>query len=447
MADVVLKDKSGTEQTYTGVEQVELTNTDGESEVFISERLIQNQVQSDWLQFDDTQPDCIKNKPCYYLSNRGSVTYGSGLELYEVKIETANPNIYSADELANDRLTFHSSSNTQKAAGVYETVDDIPTGSSGLVRIPNEKLKLSKAELTNGFYSPVEDMPDAIFGGYYLYSKSSSGKVYDLEKIFIFNKPFPDPICIWYKVNDSGYNCIYSTIEDTGIVMFFTPLLGSINAKLTPLVFNYDLRKLKKLDEAMLPDSVAKKTDIIDSYTKDESDTALKAVEDKIPSLEGYYTKAQTDEAVQAVEDKIPNLEGYYTKDETDAAISEMGKSIPSLEGYCKETQLSEAISAVEKKIPSLANYYTKNEVVKQLAAILPEFSSADNGKVLGIQNGKLAWMTVQTSGSGGDAEVSVDGNILVLGDGSSVVDNTLILDSDAHVENNNLIYDQGVII
>ena len=34
MADIVLKDASGTEQIYSGVEQVELPNTDGETLVF-----------------------------------------------------------------------------------------------------------------------------------------------------------------------------------------------------------------------------------------------------------------------------------------------------------------------------------------------------------------------------------------------------------------------------
>ena len=38
------------------------------------------QVQADWSQTDNTQLDYIKNKPCYYLGNRGSVTFGSGLD-------------------------------------------------------------------------------------------------------------------------------------------------------------------------------------------------------------------------------------------------------------------------------------------------------------------------------------------------------------------------------
>ena len=277
------------------------------------------QVQADWSQTDNTQLDYIKNKPCYYLGNRGSVTFGSGLETYVKKTETANPNVYTADELANDRLTFHHSSNPQKVYGVYEAEDDIPTGSYGLLRIPNEKIVVSKARLVNGIYLPAGIIADAIFGGYYLYFKSSDGTIKEKEKIILINKPFTDPINIKYIINDSGGGAETTiTTEETGIIILFTVFLGTSARRLTPFVFDYDIGKLKKLDEVMMPDSVAKKSDIIDSYTKAESDAALKAVEDKIPSLEGYYTKEQTDEAIKAAENKIPSLEGYYTKNETD---------------------------------------------------------------------------------------------------------------------------------
>lgn len=49
-------------------------------------------------------------------------------------------------------------------------------------------------------------------------------------------------------------------------------------------------------------------------------------------------------------------------------------------------------------KAQSDTRYYTKDEVAEQLAAILPAFSSADNGKVLSIKDGRLAWVEVQTA-------------------------------------------------
>lgn len=84
------------------------------------------------------------------------------------------------------------------------------------------------------------------------------------------------------------------------------------------------------------------------------------------------------------------------------------------------------------------AGYVTQDEVARQLAAILPEFSTADNGKVLGIQNGKLAWVKVQAATGGVDA--SVDGSVLALGDGATVDGNTLVLDGDASVDGSTLI-------
>lgn len=82
----------------------------------------------------------------------------------------------------------------------------------------------------------------------------------------------------------------------------------------------------------------------------------------------------------------------------------------------------------------------TTEEMAQQLAEILPAFSAADNGKVLGIQNGRLAWVTVQISGGGGAVEASVDGNTLVLGDGASADGNALVLNGDASVDGSTLI-------
>lgn len=63
MADVILKNASGQDVTYEGVDNVALMNTDGAIETFVSERLIQNQIQADWNQTDETAVDYIKNKP------------------------------------------------------------------------------------------------------------------------------------------------------------------------------------------------------------------------------------------------------------------------------------------------------------------------------------------------------------------------------------------------
>lgn len=63
MANVVLKDQNGVENTYSDIDTVLLNTEDGGTATYVSEHLIQNQVQADWNQTDDTQPDYIKNKP------------------------------------------------------------------------------------------------------------------------------------------------------------------------------------------------------------------------------------------------------------------------------------------------------------------------------------------------------------------------------------------------
>ena len=61
--DVVLKNYHGTPVTYEGVNYVALKKTDGGTAMFVSEHLVQNQVQADWAQTDETAVDYIKNKP------------------------------------------------------------------------------------------------------------------------------------------------------------------------------------------------------------------------------------------------------------------------------------------------------------------------------------------------------------------------------------------------
>lgn len=67
MADVLLKDASGQDVAYEGVETVSLRSTDGETtETFVSERLILTQEQADWTEEDVTSSAYIKNKPTIF---------------------------------------------------------------------------------------------------------------------------------------------------------------------------------------------------------------------------------------------------------------------------------------------------------------------------------------------------------------------------------------------
>lgn len=63
MPDVILKDAGGEPRVYSDIDSVSLPVSETETATFISQHLIQNQVQADWNQTDNTQPDYIKNKP------------------------------------------------------------------------------------------------------------------------------------------------------------------------------------------------------------------------------------------------------------------------------------------------------------------------------------------------------------------------------------------------
>lgn len=63
MPDILLKNVSGEDVTYENVNSLSLRSTDGGTETFVSENLIQTQIQADWNQTDEAAVDYIKNKP------------------------------------------------------------------------------------------------------------------------------------------------------------------------------------------------------------------------------------------------------------------------------------------------------------------------------------------------------------------------------------------------
>lgn len=64
-------------------------------------------------------------------------------------------------------------------------------------------------------------------------------------------------------------------------------------------------------------------------------------------------------------------------------------------------------LQKLDGKYLDLSGLYTKAEVdaivKKAIQSVLPAYTSADNGKVLGIQNGKLAWVTAGTTQDPGE--------------------------------------------
>lgn len=107
--------------------------------------------------------------------------------------------------------------------------------------------------------------------------------------------------------------------------------------------------------------------DLSNYYTKTQTD-------DK------FYTKTQTDTAIQnAISGATVDLSGYYTKTETDNTFA-LKTTVPT-------------------KVSDLSNdsgYQTAEQVATQVAAVLPEVTTADNGKIMGVVDG--AWALVELS-------------------------------------------------
>lgn len=105
-----------------------------------------------------------------------------------------------------------------------------------------------------------------------------------------------------------------------------------------------------------------------------------KADKSEIPSLNGYATESYVTNAISGKADKseIPSLNGYATESYVTSAIS--GKA-DKTEIPTKVTDLTDA-----------SDYAKKSEITE-----IPSFTSAQNGKVLGVVNGALAWVDATT--------------------------------------------------
>ena len=79
-------------------------------------------------------------------------------------------------------------------------------------------------------------------------------------------------------------------------------------------------------------------------------------------------------------------------------------------------------LQKLDRKYMDLSGYYTQAQVdalvKKAIQSVLPAYTSADNGKVLGIQNGKLAWVKVKT---GTDPDPGVGTTVELTSVGSAV--------------------------
>ena len=108
--------------------------------------------------------------------------------------------------------------------------------------------------------------------------------------------------------------------------------------------------------------------------------------------MSNYYTKTQTDDK-------------FYTKTQTDTAIQNAisgGSGSVDLSNYYTKTETDDTFAlktTVPTKVSDLSNdsgYQTAEQVATQVAAVLPEVTTADNGKIMGVVDG--AWALVELS-------------------------------------------------
>ena len=122
------------------------------------------------------------------------------------------------------------------------------------------------------------------------------------------------------------------------------------------------------------------------SITSDGVLSATGSSSGEAVDLSNYYTKSEVDIAVISLQNSIDNIEipttdlsNYYTKTETDNTFA-LKTTVPT-------------------KVSDLSNdsgYQTAEQVATQVAAVLPEVTTADNGKIMGVVDG--AWALVELS-------------------------------------------------
>ena len=193
--NVILPD--GSEQKYSNVNSVsyDSANEEGVIETFISERLIQNQIQTDWNQTDNTQPDYIKNNP-FSLLNADDEGKFLNIKNGSINWESINT---SNDSISWDELT--------------ETISD--------------EIDIFVKQEIHKFY------PESSYGGLYCSECSfpESGYTYNLIDSFSLN------IGETYIIEWDGIE-YESTAFDASVVMSGCKALGNGNALFSGLPGN-----------------------------------------------------------------------------------------------------------------------------------------------------------------------------------------------------------------
>lgn len=307
MADVVLKDRVGTDVTYSGITTVGLTNTDGNQVEFyestkLNDYYTKTQIdkllrssQSDYDENDAGNLSFIKNRPFYNFTNQATYTIGSsGLERIE-----------SGEEIwfkISDKPLCENSD-------ILSFVGDSSATSLELASIFNRSISKTSVQLDTG--------------------------------------------------NGKKYNLVFA-VQNTIFAAAITE-------------FSHEGQAISAWG-------------MYNTYNEKTGDTQHLTDENLDFSMFLVFAKEGTERAFDADGKLVSFGVGTYLMFDGGTKAQITSGTITVSYGGTKKLDPSNI---------NLSNYYTKPEVQALVTAVLPPFTAEDEGKVLGIKNGQLAWVSV----------------------------------------------------
>lgn len=336
-----------------------------------------SQVQSDWIQQDDTKVDYIKHKP-----RQVNLVAGDHIAIEQQDLDV----IISATGIG-DTYT----------AGQYISIQNNTIAATGLQPAGNY---LTPADL-NGYATEqyVDDAVAAVTGQPISQVNSdwlaTSGVAEILNKPDVFQLIAGDNIDITASGNDlvisASSDATKAYIDEridaaTGMIPDVSDLatkteVQTVDAKVDAVsaaIPTLPSEEEVEFEELNLSDYALASAipDISDLATKSE----LAAVESEIPDISNLATKAE----VQAATGMIPDVSNFATNDDVqyvqeqiDQLVAATGDYLQAsdLDGYATEQDLSDAIDTVTDMIPDISDLATKSE----LAAVEAEIPDISN--------------------------------------------------------------------
>lgn len=358
MPDIVLKDRNGLETTYSGVTTLAVDDTDGNEQVFYSEEALTN----------------------YYTKNQ---TY-SKEEVYSKK-ET-----YSKDEVYSTKQTYNATQiDNMIDTAIVGSQSDMAVMDEGDSRFVKNCTHFDSRENTIEYIVGADD-PDSVAWGGVIWTKISdkplvsntyldlSGDTLDLDSLW------KDTIVSISTTDGTVYS-----LTGYGLATVILKSLTNLPVGHIPLGWAYRVSYHENADQPLLDDT---KDFIVYVMAVREGSKVTYDDDGSLASFDaGTYIAWSNGESIgmdgatisytfgrlQKLDNKYLDLSNYYSKEET----------YPQEKLYTQDE----------------VNQLIKSEIKKAVSSILPAFTSADNGKVLGIQNGALAWITVESASTDPD--------------------------------------------